>query len=88
MGTVVKGHVQRTHGQSQRGLRLKMGGVGEIRAGKWRQLFLNNNKKKDLMGLYTNPGILDDATQKEKLIKPMKYLNIQYGKFSIGRGAD
>ena len=40
------------------------------------------------MGLYTNPGILDDATQKEKLIKPMKYLNIQYGKFSIGRGAD
>ena len=36
-GRVLKEHVYRTQGQSQRGLGLK------VVAGKWRQLYLNNN---------------------------------------------
>ena len=40
---VIKQHVLRTHGQCQRGEGLRVG-QGKVVAGKWRQLYLNNNK--------------------------------------------
>ena len=51
-GSVFKEYVQRTRGQTQRGVGLRVGGedgwVGMAegsRGGKWRQMYLNNNKK-------------------------------------------
>ena len=49
-GWIIKEHVWKTHGQSQRGLGLRVGGGdgwgwGGVVWGKWRQLYLNNNKK-------------------------------------------
>ena len=44
-------HVQRIHGQSQRGVGSRVGdgdgGVGGMVAGKWRQLYLKNFKKEE-----------------------------------------
>ena len=46
-------HLWRTHGQKQEGVESGMGegeawGVGGLVGEKWRQLYLNNNKKKQL----------------------------------------
>ena len=43
-------HLQRRHGQNQKGVGSRMGGGdgwswGGMVRGKWRQLYLNNNKK-------------------------------------------
>ena len=50
-GRVIKEHVKRTHGQSQGGVGLRVGGGrwgwlgwGESGGRKWKQLYLNNNK--------------------------------------------
>lgn len=40
------------------------------------------------MGPHTGLRALDDAVQTKKLIEMMKYLNRDYGKNVIGRGAE
>ena len=41
-----KGHMDKTKGRWDQGWEVEMVGVGGVAGGKWRQLYLNNNKKK------------------------------------------
>ena len=41
-----KGHMDKTKGRWDHGWEMEMVGLGGVAGGKWRQLYLNNNKKK------------------------------------------
>ena len=43
---IYKGHMDKAKGQWDKGWKVGMAGVGGVVGRKWRQLYLNNNKKK------------------------------------------
>ena len=42
-----KGHMDKAKGGQDQGWEVEMAGVGEMGGGKWRQLYLNNNKERE-----------------------------------------
>ena len=74
VGRVVKEHVYRTHGQGKVG-RIEGGkwerlGWGQWR-GKWRQLYLNNNKKSTNKKMRTCPQIKNKNKLRHRLTKEL-----------------